>query len=88
MREIHSDKLTMTQNSRTLILRLHVLPWVLSISFPLYMYLNVAFLNAEFRLFLRWLEQCLTSIRLLESFGPKQSTQLAMCPIAFFFKLS
>jgi hypothetical protein len=58
-------------------------------SFPLCMYHNkMSLLNARTRPLLRWLEQCPMSIELLGDFGPKQSTLLAMCPVASFFKPS
>jgi hypothetical protein len=72
---------TMSQNSRILILRPFVLLYDLSISFPLHMCLNIMTL-------LRWPGQCLMSIGLLGVFGSKRSTLLAMCQTTSFFKLS
>jgi hypothetical protein len=86
MRAIRNDN---GKNSKILILRLFVLLWDLSISFPLRMCLGgMVLLNARIGTLLRWLGQCSMGIRLLSVFGLKRSTLLAMGRTTSFFELS
>jgi hypothetical protein len=69
----------MAQNSRMLVSKPFAMVLVLNTSFHHHMFLlRMVLLSGKIEPLLRWLGRCSMSIGLLENFGPRPSTQLAM----------